>query len=471
MQAIRIDEEESWVVSEFMEADLHDARRTQRLITITMVLAEHPDASFPEACGDKGVLKATYRFFENEAIEPQAILESHVEASGHRIDKVDRVLAVQDTTEVNLTHHPATQEVGSLAGPNQRGLLVHTTLAITPERVPLGILAQEVWAREDEEEGKKARRKQLPIEEKESYKWVKSLQAVVEKGEEYPQVHFVSIGDREADVYDLFLVERPANVDVLVRAAWDRRVDHAEKYLWQRVESQPLAATIEVEVPRRGKQPARKATLEVRFTQVSLFPPKHRKSENLPVIKVWAVHAKETKAPPQIEPIEWLLLTTCPVNTAQEAIGKLDWYCARWGIEILHKIIKSGCKIEARQFETADNLKRALPVFSVIAWRILYATMLSRVLPGAPCTAILEPDEWQALYCRVHQTTNLPSEVPTLRQAVHWIARLGGFLDRPSDGEPGVTVLWRGFQHLTDLTIMYRIFRHPPPNRKDVGKD
>jgi hypothetical protein len=460
-----IDQETHWAVTEFMDADLHDVRRTQRLIEIATVLAAYPGASFPEACGDKAMLKATYRFFDNDAIEPQAILESHIDASGERICKVDRVLAVQDTTEVKLTHHPSTEQVGPLRVPQQRGLFVHSTLAITPERVPLGLLAQQVWARDEMEVSKAAKRKQLPIDQKESYKWLESLQAVLEIGQEYPDVHFVSIGDREADVYDLFLVDRPSNVDILVRAAWDRRVDHPEKHLWQRIQHQALAGSITIEIPRRGKQVARKATLEIRFTEVMLSPPKHRKSEDLPVITVWAIQALETNAPEGQEPIEWLLLSTFPVNSFEEAIEKLDWYCCRWGIEIFHRVLKSGCKIEARQFETAERLKRALPIFSVIAWRILYATMLSRTLPEAPATAILEPDEWQALYCRIHQTTQLPEQAPTLHQAIRWIARLGGFPDRRGDGEPGATVLWKGFQHLTDLTVMYRILR-PPPTHK-----
>lgn len=462
MTSVTPDHEQGWAVTEFMEADLGDIRRTQRLIEIATVLAEYPGSSFPEACGDKAMLKGTYRFFDNQAVEPQAVLDSHVEAIGNRIAKVGRVLAVQDTTEVNLTHHPATGGLGPLAAPRQAGLLLHSTLAITPERVPLGILAQEVWARDEAETGKTARRKTLPVEQKESYKWLQSLQTVSQLSEQYPEVHFVSIGDREADVYDLFLQKRSANVDILVRAAWDRRVEHSEKYLWQCLQQQPVVANITIEIPRRNQQPARKANLQIRFTRVSLRPPKHRKSEHLPLIELWAVYALEVNVPAQTDPVEWLLLSTHPVNSTEQAIEKLDWYCCRWGIEIFHKILKSGCKIESRQLEKADRLKRALPVFSVISWRILYATMLSRALPDAPATAILEPDEWQALYCRIHQTNQPPSAPPPLRQTVRWIAQLGGFLGRASDGEPGVTVLWKGFQHLTDLTIMYRIMRLPP---------
>jgi hypothetical protein len=214
-----IPEDESWAVTEFADAELNDARRVQRLVEIATVLAENPSASFPEAWGSRAMLKATYRFFDNEAIDPDDILGSHVVATSHRIGKVPRVLAVQDTTGLNFTHHPATEDLGRVGGRGQQGLFSHTTLAITPERVPLGIVAQEVWTRDPEEVGKTATRKSRPIEAKESHKWLKSLEAVMELSQEHPGIHFVSVGDREADVYDLFLVERAENVDLLVRAA------------------------------------------------------------------------------------------------------------------------------------------------------------------------------------------------------------------------------------------------------------
>jgi hypothetical protein len=199
-----IEPNDSWAVTEFADAELNDIRRTQRLVEIATVLAQQPTASFPEACGSPSMLKAMYRFFDNDAIEAEAILESHVEATSHRITAVPRVLAVQDTTELDWTHHPATTELGPLSGAHQRGFLVHTTLGITPERVPLGIIAQSVWGREQTEVGKRATRKQRPITQKESQKWLNSLSAVIEFSQAHPDTHFVSIGDREADVYDLF---------------------------------------------------------------------------------------------------------------------------------------------------------------------------------------------------------------------------------------------------------------------------
>jgi Transposase DNA-binding/Transposase Tn5 dimerisation domain len=465
-----IPDDDSWAVTEFADAELGDVRRTQRLVELATVLAQRPGASLPEACGTRAMLKAAYRFFDNAAIDPQELVASHVVATSDRLATVPRVLAVQDTTAVDWTVHSATTGLGPLAHPDHQGLLVHTTLALTPERVPLGLLAQQVWARAPDAVGQRATRKQRPIAAKESQQWLTSVEAVSEAHTCCPHTHFVCIGDREADVYDLFAQERPSGVDLLVRASWNRCVDHPERYLWPQVAAQPVVATLTVRVPRRGAQPARQATLDVRGCRVRLCPPRHRHAEKLPTVAVWAVQAREEQPPAGGEPIAWVLLTTCAVHTTAEAVERVDWYACRWGIEVWQKGLKSGCRIEARQLETAEQLRRCLAVYSVIAWRILYATMLSRAMPDAPCTALLEPEEWQALYCAVHLTPTPPATPPSLRQAVHWIGRLGGFLARRGDGEPGVTVLWRGFQHLTDLTCMYRIMRPLPGTPQNVGK-
>jgi len=261
-----------------------------------------------------------------------------------------------------------------------------------------------------------------------------------------------------------------AGVDLLVRAAQDRRLAEPEQ---QRLRAALAAspATVTLDVPRQGDRAARTATLSVHWQRVVLRPPKARAAEDLAEVTVWAVWATETAAPPDGEPLDWLLLTTVPLRTTADALTCLDWYACRWGIEVYHKVLKSGCAIERRQLQDVAHLQRCLAVFSVIAWRVLYATMLARVLPDAPCTALLEEGEWQALYCHIHQTTQLPPAPPTLAQAVRWIAQLGGFLGlgRTRDGAPGVTMLWRGFQRLIDLTAMYHVFR-PPRRRINVGK-
>jgi Transposase DNA-binding/Transposase Tn5 dimerisation domain len=463
--------EESWAVTEFAEAELGDARRTQRLITVATQLAQRPGAGFPEACGSRAALKATYRLLANEAVAPAELLASHVGATYERALRVPVVLAVQDTTEVDWTGHPATRGLGPLGSPSHQGLMVHTTLAFTPERVPLGLLAQDVWARDSEAVGQRATRKQRPLAEKESRKWVQSVAAVNEARHECGHTAFISVGDREADVYDLFVMEREAGVDLLVRAAWDRRVAHGERYLWATVLAQPVAETFAVSMPRHQEQPARTAVLTLRYGAVELCPPQHRRREGLAPVTVWAVHVVEDYPPVGVAPVEWLLLTTRAVLWAADAQERVEWYACRFGIEVWHKVLKSGCRIEARQLESAERLRRCLTLFSVIAWRILYATMLSRTLPDLPCTIVLAVEEWQALYCATLHTPRPPATPPTLQEAVQWIARLGGFLGRPSDGEPGVTVLWRGFQHLADLTHMYCLLRTPPLSAPHVGND
>ena len=456
-------EDINWAVTEFADAELGDARRTTRLVELAGVLAQHPTAALPEACGDGAGLKAAYRFFANDAIEPQDVLLSHIEATYGRLSKVPVVLAVQDTTEVDWTAHPATTGLGPLGHTACQGLLVHSTLAFTPARVPLGLVAQQVWARDPTAIGKRARRKQLPISQKESQKWLTSLDAVYSARAECPQTRLVSVGDREADVYDLLAAERPEGVELLIRASWDRCVSAPERYVWATVEAQPVVAQLLLQVPRRGAQPAREATLALRFCPLTRCPPRHRKAEGLPEAVLWAVQVREVAPPAEGQPLEWLLLTTVAVHTVDDARERVAWYACRWGIEVWHRILKSGGRIEARQLATDERLERCLTLYSVIAWRGFYAIMWARAVPELPCDVLLEIEEWQALYCAIHHCPTPPESPPSLGDAVRWIAQLGGFVGRRRRDQPGPETLWRGLQHLADLTRMYRIMRSAPP--------
>ena len=456
-------EDINWAVHEFADAELGDVRRTKRLVALAHVLAQHPTAALPEACGDGAMLKAAYRFFSNDDIAPQDVLSSHIESTYSRLDKVPLVLAVQDTTEVDWTGHPATTGLGPLGHTACQGLHVHSTLAFTPERVPLGLLAQHVWARDPDDVGKRKRRKQLPMSQKESQQWLTSLEAVFNARDWCAPTRCVSVGDREADVFDLLAAERPEGVELLVRAAWDRCVEVPERSVWATVAAQPVVEHLTLQVPRRGTQPGREATLALRFCPLTLCPPRHRKAEGLPSVALWAVQVREIDPPMDVKPIEWLLLTTVEVRTAADAIERVTWYVCRWGIEVWHRILQSGWRIEARQLATGERLQRCLTLYSVIAWRVFYAIMLARAVPEMPCNVLLDIEEWQALYCAIHHCPTPPEEPPSLDQAVRWIAQLGGFVGRRRRDQPGAETLWRGFQHLTDLTRMYRIMRSAPP--------
>lgn len=453
----------NWAVTECADAELGDWRRTQRLVALASVLAQHPTAALPEACGDAAMLKAASRFFDNDAVEPQDVLLSHIEATSGRLDQVPLVLAAQETTEVNWTPHKATKGLGPLGNAACQGLLVHSTLAFTPERVPLGLLAQQVWARDPDDIGTRHRRKPLPMSQKASQKWLTSLEAVCHARAQCPTTRFVSVGDREADVYDVLAAERPEGVELLIRASWDRCVEAPERSVWATVEAQPMVKQLLVKVPRRGNQPAREATLARRFCPLTLKPPGNRKqSEGLPEVTLWAVQVVEVEAPADVTAIEWMLVTTVAVHSVEDAMERVEWYGCRWGIEVWHRILKSGCRIEACQLETGERLERCLTRYSVIAWRVLYAVMLARAVPEMSCEVLLEIAEWQALYCATHHDPIPPESPPTLGEAVRWIAQLGGFVGRRRSDQPGPETVWRGLQHLTDLARMYRIMSFTP---------
>ena len=431
---------------------------------IALARGSRPSVSLPQCFENEADLDNAYNFYNNPYVKREAVLKSHYNATQQRIVEHPVVLAHQDTTYANYTHHPATEGLGILHDDKHQGLLLHSTLVTTPGRMPLGLIDQQIIYRDKENYGKKHQRKQLPIEQKESYKWILSLEAAAKVQELCPATLIVNIGDREADVYDAFLTAQKTGQNLLVRAAWNRAIENEEeKYLWEHMESRPAKdELLEVGVPRSEKRKARTAELSVRYSQIQLKPPAHRKAEKLPSIKVYAVLVREENPPKDEEPIEWLLLTTVPVNSVEEAKERVQWYSCRWTIEIYHKVLKSGCLIEKRQFETADRIERYLSIDSVVAWRVLGLTLQSRETPDMSCEAFLEPEEWQALYCYINKVPTAPEEPPKLRQAARWIAQLGGFLGRRHDGEPGVTVMWQGLQRLFDIVGMWRIFK--PPN-------
>jgi hypothetical protein len=326
---ISIDEMmQGWAADEFADADLGDARRTQRLVDLAETLGQRPTASLPEACGDAATLKAAYRFFDNDDIPAEAILTSHGQATDTRLREQPLVLAVQDTVYLDWSHHPATDGLGPLVQDYRQGLISHNTVAITPDRVPLGILQQQVWARDAETFGQSDDAHQRPTSEKESQKWLESLAAVRAARERCPDTQFVSVGDSEADMYDLFAAPRPPGVDLLIRACQNRRVDgnHAATYLWDVYPHATQMGTTRLHLPRQDERPARVVTLTVVAAPVTLQPPQRRRKERLPAVDVWAVWAVEEQPADDGAPIVWLLLTTVPVTTRQEALERLAWY-------------------------------------------------------------------------------------------------------------------------------------------------
>ena len=450
-----------WAINEFARAQLPDRRHQRRLQIMASAFAQKPTAPIPQACANAGEAKGAYRFVENDRIMPRSIRQAHQEATLERVATYRLVLAVQDTTALNYSTHPKTQGLGLLGSHSTKiiGLFLHSTLAITPAGQPLGFLHTAVCIRR--RSGLRATRHQRPLAQKESHKWVESLQACQALAPRCPQTRLVNITDREGDLYDLFVqaasVPRESRVELLVRARHNRKLQGEDRTLWAEIGRQPVAATIRVLVGRRGDQPSRMARLNIRFCRVRLQAPKRKADQ--PSIQLWAMEAKECSPVPKgVAPIQWRLLTSLPVSTAQEAIEKVQWYAQRWQIEVMHKVLKSGCQIDQWQMETAPRLERVLSLDLVVAWRILALCKAARETPDDPISNWLPKAQWQALCAYVYRQTAPPKEVPGVRQAVRWIAQLGGFLARRSDGEPGTKTLWRGLQELTAMTNMWQVF-------------
>ncbi len=455
---------QSWARRELCGVDLGDPRRGERLVNVLEDFYARPNASVPQACYHSwGRLKGAYRLLSNDDVSMRDILAPHYASTAERMNTEPVVLAVQDTTSLNYSTHAATTGLGTIASAadGALGLEVHDTLACTPGGVPLGLLDVQVWARDPAAFGKKHTRRTRPIEAKESYKWLASFQAAAHAQRLCPHTRVVSVGDREADVFELFALalSRDDHPALLVRATADRRVRSAGAtgQLWQVVESQKQAEVRAVHVPRTAERPARQARLSVRFCAVELRPPRHGPGGRRP-LRVWAVLAREDHPPTGVEPLEWMLLTTIEVRTFSQAMEKIDWYVRRWGIEVYHHTLKSGCLIEEREFTTASGLTNCLAVDMIVAWRILYMTRLGREVPDLPCTAVFTQDEWQSLYRVTHPSKPPPDEPSSLTEFIRMLAKLGGHIGRKSDGPPGVESLWIGLMRLSDISMCWRLF-------------
>lgn len=448
-----------WAWAELRDARLGDARLVQRLIAIASTFGRHPEKSIPQACDDWAAAKATYRFFANDDVDPQEVLEAHRRSTLRRVEGRDLILVVQDTTQFDFTaHRDSVAGMGPTGAPGLTGFFLHTALALTTEGNPLGLLDWRWWVREEDERGRRrAQRKTLSFEEKESVRWLRTLErstAGLPAG-----TAALTVADREADIFELMLGAQELRQLVLVRAAWDRNVAVADeaKHLWAATEQAEPCGVVDVRVSRQANRPEREAHLSLQVAEVSIAPPKRLSNRHLPPVVVRAILAREINPPADEKPVEWLLLTSLPVRTVEDAAQCLLWYTYRWRIERFHFILKSGCNYEKLQLETADRLWRALSVYCVVAWRVLFIDLTARTHPTETCTTFLTQDEWQALCCHRAKRPDPPAAPPDARTAVRWIAMLGGFLGRRHDGEPGVKTLWRGFCRLQDITEMWRV--------------
>ena len=450
--------------AELAGIDLGDKRLNQRSVRVLETLAANPQASVNAACDGWGETLAAYRLFDNAAVEPEKILAPHAQATRQRIQEHPVVLILQDTTEMDFGRH-GPRDARCLDAPHRLGFFDHTYLAVTPQRLCLGVLGGEQFDRRPDSLGKTRQRKTLPIEQKESFRWLTGYRQVRELAANCPKTRLVSVSDCEADIYDIFVEahEQAGSADFIIRAKEDRatpeRDPAAGPAVYRKVRDEVRASQVQVrrtvELPQTPKRAARQAELEVRAIRVTVKPPQAR--SRLPQVVYNVVLIEEVEGPRDGTDVSWLLLTTLPIGTPDEILRVVDYYLARWTIEVFFRVLKTGCRVEAIQLETLSRVKNCLAFYKIIAWRVLYLTHLNRECPTLPCTAVFHDGEWQSVW-RVTKKQALPAQPPSLSEFMSLLARLGGYNGRATEPPPGPQVIWTGLRRMTDFALAWVAF-------------
>lgn len=470
---------------EFANCQFGDARLTKRVQKLADLLGPKPNFSIPAAAHSKADIEACYRFFDNEKVTPEKILEPHIELTHQRINDLEFVLLVQDTTELDLTRpEQQVDGAGPMDSPSRRGAFHHPMVAFDAAGVPLGIVGQKSWTREAIAEGTKAEknknRKATPIEEKESFRWLEGLGWAERTAAACPKTTCVCVGDSESDMYDIFAAARQnprENLHLLVRAGqnrttadgqdWAEQVRQAAKTGEQTVTVRKRKAKIgNGKSTRSRSREGRTANLEIRKAVVTLRRPA-RADRRLPAtVTVHVVLCEEVDPPDGQDPICWMLVTTLPIETDEDIQRIISAYCVRWQIEVYFRTLKSGCRIERRRFEQLDRVLNCLALYSVFAWRLMYLSLLGRECPDIDCEVLFEPSEWKSVYAILNLDAPA-NRNPTLNELVRAIARLGGFIDRKNNN-PGTQTLWIGLQRTYDLSNAWEVFG---PGSKKISPD
>lgn len=435
----------SWAEQEFTNLDLGDKRLNKRAVLLAEQLAANPEASIPGACGGWAETAAAYRFFAQDEMSWDAIMAPHWQRSVDRMRPHPVVLCIQDTTELDFNGQ-AINGLGPLSYEAQRGMYLHPTYAVTPVREPLGVLDAHMWARES----KDASGKRAGI--KESVRWIEGYQRVAEQANALPDTRLVYVADRESDILALMVAARDLGhpADWLVRSQHNRSLPDGGK-LWDAVtNSEPLGG-IRFTMGARPGQPAREIRQQL-WTQRVELP-----DGDGGTVAVTCIVAREVDAPAGVKAVEWRLLSNRPAADLEAVTELIDWYRARWEIELFFHVLKNGCRVEALQLATMERLERALALYMVVAWRIARLMRLGRTCPDLSAALLFEHDEWQAAF--ILNKKKPPVTAPGLNEAIRLVAQLGGFLGRKSDGEPGVKTIWQGLQRVMDFAAGLRFAR------------
>jgi hypothetical protein len=450
---------EEWAEANFGSADLGDPRRTRRLVASAALIAAHPQKSFPQIF-DWDQLRGFYRLCDH-ADDPDAIQKPHRELTRSAMARLPLVLIHHDTTTLDFSSHHALQGAGPIGDGDGRGFLQHNSLAFSPDgKRLLGLIFQQVFVRQPAPANESAAARKSR-EGRESAVWVQNITAV---GRPPQGSVWIDVGDRAADDYEAMEASLAVGHGFLFRICQDRKVfataEHDEEvYLMQHARALSRVGFDVVQIPGRGGRPPREAKVALASARVWVPAPwgtPRRKSR--PVLAVWVVRVWEVDAPPEVEePLEWVLLTSAETTSLEQIKERRDWYCCRWCVEVFHDVEKNGCAEEDRRFETAERMLACLALLSVVAVRVYQMRLALKEAPDSPAAEVATAEEIEVISAM--QKTGKGKKSLTVKDFVFAVAKLGGFLARKGDGEPGVRSLWRGYQRLQDLVAGFRLHK------------
>lgn len=438
---------QQWAEDEFAGLDLGDARLNRRAKKLIEQFTAKPAASIPEACDSWTETMAAYRFLRNPEVKWQDILAPHWKRTQERMRTQPVVLCIQDTTELDFNGQEI-EGLGPLNYEARRGMYLHPTYAVTTEREPLGVLDAWMWARE--QRGADGVRPG----QKESTRWVEGYERVAEMAADMPDTRLVYLADREADMVAMMrrASELGTPADWLIRAKHNRCLPDGEgAKLWATTTAEAPLGELEFTLGARENRPMRKVRQQLWARRVEIGDGKRGR------LSVTCVVAREVGAPAGAKAVEWRLLTNREVGNHAQAVELIDWYRARWEVEIYFHVLKNGCEVEALQLGAIDRLERALALFMVVGWRITYLMRKGRTCPDLDATLFFDPDEIHGAHLLAKK--KMPAKPPTLNEVVRLIAQIGGFLARKGDGEPGVKTIWRGLDKVQTAAQTLRALR------------
>lgn len=450
-----------WVEEELESIDIGDKRLNKRVKHLLHAASKQPSVSLCNMFQTRKEVQAAYRLYDNDLVTEHKIFSPHFQKTCERISEYPVVLNLSDTTSLNYTTRKKLPDSGYISSNNAQGFFLHAGLAITPDRLHLGVTQQKFWAREKVKPVKKVHRDFLPIEEKESFRWLESYINSCEIAEQCKNTQIVHISDREGDIIEVFSEYQSRKnlgtaADFIIRSNHNRIIDSGKgtKKLYDQLSGIEKLGIINFEVIDRVTDKVRKVRQSVKAASVVI----KSKEKNKHDISINVICLEEIDPPVGEEPIIWYLLTSLPISNLEEIQTIIKYYLARWEIEIFFKTYKSGCKIEEKSLRKA---KRLYPLFSlllIVAWRLNFLLHMNRIMPEISCEAFFEESEWKAGYIAATRDRQAPSTPPTLGQMISYIAKLGGYLERKNDPQPGIKLLWLGISALYNYADAWELF-------------